>query len=203
MRYRTIVADPPWHYDGFASGINSKSQGVKLRWDVPVPYPTMTVADISALPVADLADTNARLFLWTTNRYLPDSFDVMAAWGFQFRQMIVWHKSNHPTPFVTSIAVQATEYLMYAVKGNPVRIKEPFPSTCIKTWRPRKNSHSRKPEMFIDLIEATSDGPYLELFARRQRLGWDTWGNEALDHIDYTAVGVPQVDHLVDIEGAA
>ena len=90
--YGTIVADPPWAYDeGFANNPKPGQKGWK-----PLPYPSMTVEAICALPVAALAASDCRLWLWTTNRYLPHSFGVMKAWGFDYKQTVVWHKVGNP-----------------------------------------------------------------------------------------------------------
>jgi N6-adenosine-specific RNA methylase IME4 len=185
-RYRTIVADPPWEYDeGFPSGIVSTSGEVK-RWTYHLPYPSMTLEEIKALPVADVADRNARLFLWTTNKYLSSSFEVVASWGFQYAQTVVWEKTSHIAPFVTSIAPQATEYLLYAHRGKPAEREGAFPSTVIRANR--SETHSKKPEAFMDYIEEIGEPPRLEMFSRRARFGWDTWGDEALGHVSLEAV---------------
>jgi N6-adenosine-specific RNA methylase IME4 len=190
-RYRTIVADPPWAYpEGhIMTAATGRSKNVKRDGAraIPgrdirrsLPYPSMTLADIAELPVRDLADDDARLFLWTTNRYLPDAFDVLKAWGFTYRQALVWHKSEGG-PFPASVAVPTAEFLLVANLGQPER-SATLPSAVVRVPAPR--SHSTKPEAFLDLVEQVSPGPYLEMFARRNRLGWDTWGNEALEHVD-------------------
>jgi N6-adenosine-specific RNA methylase IME4 len=175
LKYRTIVADPPWHYaEGFPSGV-----GRERRWTVDLPYSGMTVDEIKALTVASLAESDgARLFLWTTNKYLRAAFDVMEAWGFKYGQTITWHKTGCPSPFPTSIAPQHSEYLLYGHRGKPGRRTGSFPSSVVAA--PQQTRHSAKPEMFIDLVEQVSPGPYVELFARRARFGWDYWGDESL-----------------------
>jgi len=146
-----------------------------------LPYPSMTIDEIRALRVSDMAAPDAALWLWTTNRWLPHSFGVMAAWGFDYRQMLVWGKNN-PMP-VGSVAPSAAEFLLFGRRGNPI-IGRAFPSSVIVTPRPGRRRHSTKPDCFMDYIGATSPGPYLELFARRNRLGWDTWGNECCEHVE-------------------
>jgi N6-adenosine-specific RNA methylase IME4 len=175
VKYRTIVADPPWEYnDGFAY---LEQDGYRRE---ELPYPSMSIEDICALPVAELRPSykeGAALFLWTTNLYLRDAFDVIDAWGFRYRQTITWHKSN-AMPAGGSVAPNA-EFLLVARYGQ-------------HRWHGAKwgrasftapaHEHSAKSELFLDLIEQISPPPYLEMFARRNRIGWDTWGNEALDH---------------------
>lgn len=137
----------------------------------------MTVGTIAALPVGELAADDAHLYLWTTSRFLPAAFDVAMAWGFEYAQTLVWCK---PAKGVNQGAfVGSTEFILYCRRGH----LEPL-SRHMGTWFtwPR-SAHSRKPDAFQDLVETVSPGPYLELFARRQRIGWSTWGNEALPHV--------------------
>jgi N6-adenosine-specific RNA methylase IME4 len=181
-RYRTIVADPPWdHADGYST--QSRTNGV---WEGEVrraalPYARMSVHDICRLPVVELAESDARLFLWATNRYLPDAFGVIEAWRFRYVQALVWHKRDGNMG--GSLAPNA-EFLLVAVRGAPARLGR-LPSAVILTSQPKV--HSTKPDLFLDHVEQLSPGPYLELFARRQRLGWDTWGLECFKHIELGA----------------
>lgn len=195
-RYPTIVADPPWHYDGFAQRVGAPHRWARENIEAsrlkqgnittrPLPYPSMSVDEIAHLPIGDLADDDARLFLWATNRYLPDAFSVCASWGFAYRQLLVWDKSPNVNPLGGSVAPNACEFLLVAVRGKPARIGR-WNSSLVRA-RKHRSFHSAKPDAFLDLIETVSPGPYLELFARRQRLGWDTWGNEALDHVEVLA----------------
>lgn len=181
MRYRTIVADPPWEYNAMpVGGPLPGSFGATQE----LAYPTMSIPEIAELPVSELAHRDAVLWLWTTNRWLPQSFLVVTAWGFEYRQTIVWGKNN-PMP-VGSVAPSAAEFLLVGRRGSPI-VGWSFPSSVIVTPRPALRRHSTKPDCFMDYIEACSPEPRLELFARRQRLGWDTWGNEALEHVEMGA----------------
>jgi N6-adenosine-specific RNA methylase IME4 len=190
VRYRTIVADPPWHYDGYANGLGRggwfAGQTERARVQVkPLPYPTLTVAEIAALPVRELAEPNCWLFLWTTNRYLHDAFHVVEAWGFRYAQALVWSKTSNVSPFGGTFGPNRAEHLLACRRGSPP-INKRWASSLVSAPKPN-DSHSRKPDVFLDLIEETGDGPRVELFARRQRLGWDTWGNEALEHVELTS----------------
>jgi N6-adenosine-specific RNA methylase IME4 len=183
VRYRTIVADPPWAYDdGF--GTSSHNARTGRRWNakrMPLPYPAMSPGAIAALPVAEMAHSDAFLFFWTTNRYLPDAFGIISDWGFRYRQTIVWRKTGDGAGSLpAAVAPIHNEFLLVAKVGKPAR-GVCFPSSVIDA--PRGRFHSTKPDVFLDLVEQVSPGPYLELFARRQRLGWDTWGDEALEHV--------------------
>lgn len=168
--YRTIVADPPWHYE--ARPVGGSTPG-SFGAGKPFPYSTMTIEDICALPVHSLADADCVLWLWTTNRWLRESFSVCDAWGFAYKQMLVWGKNN-PMP-VGSVAPSAAEFLMVAKRGRP-KMHWVWPSSVIVTARPASRVHSVKPDCFMDYIEAASPGPYVELFCRRPRFGWDSWG---------------------------
>ena len=168
--YATIVADPPWHYDAAPVGGGTPgTYGVAKAF----PYSTMTVDEVCALPVGELAAPDAVLWLWTTNRYLPESFRVVSAWGFSYRQTLVWGKNN-PMP-VGAVAPSAAEFLLAAKRGKPA-MSWCWPSSVIITPRPSVRVHSVKPDSFRDFIEQSSPGPYVELFCRSPRLGWDSWG---------------------------
>jgi N6-adenosine-specific RNA methylase IME4 len=148
----------------------------------PLPYNLMTLEQIRTLPVRGLAAPDgARLFLWTTNRYLPEAFVVIAAWGFTYKQTLVWHKTGNPSPFGGSVAPNHAEFLLVAQRGE-VPVVNRLKSSVIAVNKPT-NAHSKKPDLFLDLVQQVSPGPYLELFARSQRLGWHTWGDEALKHV--------------------
>jgi N6-adenosine-specific RNA methylase IME4 len=172
--YRTLVADPPWQYDNYATSPGRPGQrtGCSKR---PLPYTSMTVAEISALPIPDLADSSGCwLFLWTTNRYLPQSFGVVDAWGFTYRQTLVWHKTSNPSPFGGSVAPNHAEFLLVASRGKPATTGRLQGSVIAA---PKPYQHSRKPQVFLDAVEEVSPGPYVELFSRTPRLGWDSWGH--------------------------
>jgi len=171
--YQTIVADPPWYYDAAWHGAPQRTDGHRATDDrLQFPYSRMTVDAIKALPVPDLADPNAHLYLWTTNRYLRDAFDVAEAWGFSFSQALVWCKP--PMGIGPGGAFsQTTEYVIFARRGK-LRWSNRVDRTW---WLWSRGAHSQKPSAFMDLVEHVSPGPYVELFARAPRLGWDAWGH--------------------------
>lgn len=185
VKYRTIVADPPWEYNGMP---HLSHRGSRDKWSSsPLPYSSMTLAEIRHLPIAHLADpTGCRLFLWVTNRYLPNAFPLLDHWEFTYRQTLVWMKP--PSTTGGSVARINSEFLVIATMGQPTRTGT-WPVSVIsaaQVYRRGVNHgplHSAKPDVFLDLVEQVSPGPYLELFARRNRLGWDTWGNESLEHV--------------------
>jgi len=191
QKYSTIVADPPWHYDrvpaSLPSGVDKNVAPGGLR-NEPLRYESMTLAEIRALPVSEMSAPDCRLFLWTTNRYLPDAFDVIKAWGFEYRQTLVWHKADGG-PFLASVAPNTAEYVLVGTRGKPARTGR-ISSTVLRFkqngggWQAGNRGwrgHSGKPDGFFDLVEQVSPGPYAELFARRARFGWDyPIGDQAL-----------------------
>lgn len=177
-RYRTLVADPPWEYHSWPVNRGSR----KGERDA-IPYPTMNVYQIAALPVADLAEKDAHLYLWTTQRYLRDAFMIADAWGFRYSTTLVWAKPPLGIGPGGTFA-PAAEFILFCRRGT-LRAKRRI-DRCWWSWQ-RTHEHSRKPEAFLDLVEEISPAPYLELFARRNRLGWDTWGNESLEHAEVVA----------------
>jgi N6-adenosine-specific RNA methylase IME4 len=146
----------------------------------------MTVDAIAALPVGPLADDDAHLFMWTLDRFVLDgsATQVARAWGFEpLPFFIVWRKANAG---LGRYVRPAHELILVARRGS-ARLNEAA-LTSVRDWKQPylggAKQHSAKPDAALDEIAALSDGPYLELFARRQRLGWDTWGNEALGHVE-------------------
>ncbi len=176
--FRSIVADPPWEYpEGFNKGAVG---GGPITHDMPLPYPSMTLEAICALPVAALAAPDCRLWLWTTSRYLPAAFDVMKAWGFRYRQTLVWHKLDGNMG--GGVAPNSAEFLLVGVKGNPP-IKTKLKQSVFAFSKSAK--HSQKPKEWHWLIEQVDAiEPRLEMFARRKRHGWASWGNEIANDVE-------------------
>lgn len=187
MSYQTIVADPPWPQSaagplsrgGVAEGFIGSGASGKM------PYGTMTVDAIAAMDVASVAAQNAHLYLWTTNRFLPDAYRVAEAWGFKPSTMLVWAK-NPMGGGLGGAHGLATEYCLFARRGvlkatgrvgrNWWNWKRPYNAQG-------KPKHSAKPLAFYTMVEEISPGPYLEMFAREARPGWDVWGNQAPDAV--------------------
>jgi N6-adenosine-specific RNA methylase IME4 len=192
-RFRTIVADPPWRYDeGFVTVPDRPHRqdrdtkgghGTITRKELP--YGSMSVDEIGDLPIPLLAADDARLFLWTTMRYLPTALTLIQGWGFVYKQTLVWDKTPNIPPFGGSVAKNAAEFLVVAVRGKPKRLTI-WPTSVIRA-RKGRTTHSRKPEVFLDIVEQVSPGPYLEMFARRARFGWDYIGDESLQTVSLDA----------------
>jgi len=180
VKYRTIVADPPWDVARLESpGAKGFGTNVAPLRSVTLPYPTLSTEEIAALPVRDLADEIAHLYLWAVNRYVQDTYRIARAWGFRPSTLLVWAKSPMGLGPGGAFSI-TTEYVLFARRGA-CPASERVDSTW---WQWKRGRHSEKPGAFLDMVERVSPGPRLELFARTQRLGWDTWGNEALCHVD-------------------
>jgi len=183
MKYKTIVIDPPWKY-GVWGGCSGRGSGGELILDgasVPMPYKTMTTMEIERLPIRELADDNCELYLWVTQKYLPEAFWIIKSWGFKYCQTLTWCKKPRGTG-QGGVYCPTSEFLILGRRGKMPKVKR-VDSTWWQVKRPH-NSHSTKPEFFQDMIEVVSDYPRLEIFARRQREGWDVFGDEVEGSIE-------------------
>jgi N6-adenosine-specific RNA methylase IME4 len=162
-QFATIVADPPWQYD------NTSTRGAAEDH-----YPTMPLDAICAIPVSDWAADESHLYLWTTNGFLREAFDVMDAWGFTYKTTLVWVK---PQIGMGNYFRSSAEYVLFGVRGG-LRTRD---SNQPNWFEAKRGRHSKKPGKFFDLVELVSYPRYLEMFARQRRLNpdWDYWGNEA------------------------
>ena len=165
MKYKTILVDPPWE-----SNIGKR----KVRKNqVALPYKTISVSEISNLPVGELADVRCHLYFWTTHRYLPLAFDIAWGWGFKYHCLLTWDKTYGFTPMSFMFS---TEFCLFCQKpGMWLKPKKRGEKVLI---REKPSGHSRKPIAMYELIERVSYEPRIELFAREKREGWDAWGDE-------------------------
>ena len=166
MKYKTILADPPWTFR------HRTTRGA-------VSYPTLSVQQLIDMgpQIRKLAATNAHLYLWSTHSHLPDAFEIIEAWGFKYIQLITWFKKRMGLGFHFR---HFTEPLLFAVRGNLRPSRRDLPSYIVE----RSTRHSRKPQAAYRLMEIASPSPRLELFARERRDGWDAWGNEVDCDVD-------------------
>ena len=181
-KYRTIYADPPWQFQNRTGKVAPEHKRLTR-------YETMPLDDIKSLPIADLADDKSHLYLWVPNALLPDGLEVMKAWGFEYKTNIIWEKVRHDgNPDGRGVGFyfrNVTEILLFGIRGDKNRTLDPARSQ-VNLIRSMKREHSRKPDEVIPIIEACSPGPYLELFARGDREGWDMWGNQAVESYEPT-----------------
>jgi N6-adenosine-specific RNA methylase IME4 len=171
--YSTILADPPWRFDNRTGKMAPEHQRL-LR------YPTMSVAEICEMPVSQIAATNAHLYLWVPNALLAQGLEVMRCWGFTYKSNLIWYKVRKDGgPDGRGVGFyfrNVTELVLFGVRGHMRTLAPGRRQTNIIITQ--KREHSRKPDEIYDIIEDCSPGPYIELFARFSRQGWDQWGNE-------------------------
>lgn len=172
--FRTILADPPWNQVG--------------TWGANRHYHVMKLERIKALPVSALAAADAHLWLWVTNGMLRHGYDVAEAWGFTVRSPLTWIKFRFGLGHYLR---NATEHLLFATRGRASLGCRNQP-----TWMTAPTQgHSHKPEEFRAVIERMSEGPFLELFARRRpssSANWSVWGDEVDSDIAIPGYPVPR-----------
>jgi len=164
-KYRIIYADPPWQYN---------DELIENYGGAEKHYATMTIDELCALPIKDLADENAVLFLWVTSPLLEASFRVISAWGFTYKTNFIWDKVKHNMGHYNSMR---HEMLLVCTKGSctPDELKLFDSVQSIE----RSDRHSEKPEEFRKIIDKLYKyGNKIELFARKETEGWEVYGNE-------------------------
>ena len=177
--YGVIYADPPWHHVSYSTKGQVRSPSSH--------YKTMSIAEIAAMPVADLAAKDCWLVMWTTQPHLEQAFTVMRGWGFRYSSIFqFWFKLNPKAASALFLTLQDfhkgmgfttrknVEFMILARRGKPKRLSKSIRDFVIAARR----QHSRKPDSVPVDIEAFAAGPYLELFGRESRPGWDVFGNE-------------------------
>ena len=170
MRYATILADPPWNQQG----------GGKCKRGADRHYPLLKEHEIKGVMAESLdgkvAD-DAHLYMWVANNHLPESLRIIEFLGFRYITNLVWAK----TRFGLGRYFRGQhELCIFATKGRGFtpRTESNSISSLLGQGLIKPSKHSKKPDEMYDLIEARSQGPYLEMFARSTRCGWDSWGNE-------------------------
>ncbi len=177
-KFKTVLADPPWQFKNRTGKVAPEHKRLNR-------YPTMTLDDIIKLPVSSVTADCCHLYLWVPNALLPAGLAVMQAWGFEYKTNLIWEKIRHDGfPDGRGVGFyfrNVTEILLFGIKGKSYRTLAPARSQ-VNLIRSTKREHSRKPDDFYSLIEACSEGPYLEMFARGIRPNWLLWGNQANDN---------------------
>lgn len=164
-RYPVIYADPPWRYEH----IETESRAIENQ------YPTMTLDEIKALDLDSIALDDCVLFMWATSPKLAEAFEVLQAWGFEYRTCAVWDKQKIGMGYYFR---QQHELLLVAVRGQPMTPAPANRPSSVLSF-PR-GEHSAKPVEVYELIEAMyPELPKLEMFCRSPRDGWGAWGNQA------------------------
>jgi N6-adenosine-specific RNA methylase IME4 len=142
----------------------------------------LSVDEIAALPVSDMAERDAHLYIWTINAYLTETYDIARAWGFRPVVLLTWAKAPHGKGLGGTF-IQTTEHILFARRGSCAALSR----VDTTWWQWKRGDHSAKPEAFMDIVEQVSPAPRLEMFSRRARFGWTTWGDEALHGMELSA----------------
>ena len=172
-KYKTIMADPPWNIQ------QTGGKGAHLH------YKLMTLEQIKAMPVGDLAAPDAHCWLWVTNNTLREGYDVLEAWGFTPRSVFTWIKPRLGLGYYLR---NATEHVLLGTRGKAPVLFNSQPNWLFAPVQ----DHSHKPEEQYAIIERCSPAPYLELFARRPQPKWDVWGNEIESDVKIEGYPVPK-----------
>lgn len=173
-KYGVILADPPWSFRNWSAkgtGRNAVSH-----------YDCLDFSALAALPVADLAADDCALFLWATDPLLPRALELIEAWGFEYKTVaFYWVKLNsaakHDGDYFTGLGYWTRanpEQCLLATRGKPSRQAKDVRRLVVE----KRREHSRKPDCVRERIERLVAGPYLELFARETKHGWDRWGDQ-------------------------
>ncbi len=172
--FGTVLADPPWRFVNRTGKVAPEHRRLSR-------YDTMAWREIAAMPVAGVTAARAHGYLWVPNALLAEGLSVLEAWGFTYKAMLVWAKRRKDGgPDGRGVGFyfrNVTEPVLFGVRGH-LRTASAG-RRQVNMIETRKREHSRKPDELYPIIEACSPGPYLELFARYPRPGWQVWGDES------------------------
>lgn len=168
-KYRILLCDPPWRYGDQQHSTTEQDTILETH------YPTMSISELCELPIKNICEENAVLFLWVTSPLLAECFDVINAWNFKYKTSMVWDKVKHNVGNYVSVR---HEFLLICTKGSCLPDVKKLYDSVVSIERTK---HSEKPEYFRELIdEIYPYGKRIELFARTKNRGWDTYGNDPL-----------------------
>jgi N6-adenosine-specific RNA methylase IME4 len=172
-KFGTILIDPPWRFSNRTGKMAPEHKRLRR-------YRTMDFGEIAVLPVDVVALPKSHLYLWCPNALLLEALTIMREWGFVYKTNIVWYKVRKDGgPDGRGVGFyfrNVTELLLFGVRGK-LRTLKPGRKQ-VNMLVTRKEEHSRKPEAAYEIIEACSPGPFVELFARQRRDGWESWGDQ-------------------------
>ncbi len=183
MTARVLVADPPWP---FRDRLPGGGRGAAKHYDL------LSIDDICNFELPELAD-DCYLFLWRVASQVWEAYDVVSAWGFKEKTELVWRKltTHGKLHFGMGHHLRAAhETCIVATRGKP----KPLVRNIRTIFDAPVGKHSKKPDLFYDLVEQISGGPYVELFARRQRPGWVCLGDEMEERDEEKEPEQPQTD---------
>jgi N6-adenosine-specific RNA methylase IME4 len=175
--YATILADPPWQFKNRTGKMAPEHRRLSR-------YSTLSLQEIKEIPVWLVSTEPSHLYLWVPNALIREGLEVMTAWGFEYKTNIIWQKIRKDgEPDGRGVGFyfrNTTEMVLFGIRGRLRTLKAG--RTQVNVIKTQKREHSRKPDELYEIIEACSPGPYLELFARGQRKGWDQWGDQAAEY---------------------
>lgn len=165
------MCDPPWEYnDKLRMGTGPKHRGAASH------YICAPLEEIKTIPVGEWAEADAHLYLWTTNAFMVEGHELAEAWDFRVRTILTWCKTGFGMGHYFR---NSTEHVLFCVRGSLKCLRKDVPTHFVAP----RGRHSEKPQSFYDMVETMSPGPYLDVFARRQRMGWSVYGNEVYSAI--------------------
>ena len=173
MKYNTILIDPPWK-----QSMAGQYDSTRHSRAASLPYPTLDLNTIYALPIERLAEVRCHLWLWTTNQFIHAGFHALQAWGFTYLAPVHWIKPSG----LGNYFIHRSQTLLFGYYQKCHFTQARYIANLIEASARR---HSQKPSVSYELIEAVSPGPRVELFAREARAGWDVWGNEVENTIEW------------------
>jgi N6-adenosine-specific RNA methylase IME4 len=173
IKYGTVLADPPWRFSNRSGKMAPEHKRLNR-------YPTMAFNEITELPVSQLVLPQSHLYLWVPNALIKEGLKTMERWGFEYKTNLIWYKIRKDGgPDGRGVGFyfrNVTEVVLFGIRGK-LRTSQPG-RRQVNIISTRKREHSHKPDELYDIIEKCSPGPYLELFARGAKKGWESWGNE-------------------------
>ena len=198
-KYQVIYADPPWHYNNSSFVLLKGEEGKGGHWqgkkkdnkgtnnDKEKLYPTLSIDELKALPIKEIADKDCALFMWTTDTHLPHTFEILKAWGFKYSCIaFVWEKQTNkgnPVNMLAPWTLKSYEICLLATRGTMGKYRKD--KTIRQMVKSERIRHSQKPQQVADrIVSMFPDCPRIELFARDAKPGWDVWGNEIENTIE-------------------
>ncbi len=193
--FATVVADPPWDYSkklsgGGTSGYSPVHPSKGGNRGAANHYATLSLDELSQLPVHEIVAERAHLYIWTTGAFIVEAHQLAEAWGFSPKGVIPWVKvkrnaakhvqeANGDLHAAVRMGMGlylrwASEFVVFAVKGKLPTLRHDVNGVIFA----ERQAHSEKPSELYTLIEAVSPEPRIELFARARRLGYSVWGDE-------------------------
>jgi N6-adenosine-specific RNA methylase IME4 len=176
-KYQIIVVDPPWQIEKIQKRVRPNQ--------VEMDYPMMSLAEIKALPISNIADDTCILFLWTIDKYLYETKPILEAWGFKYHLTMSWDKTNGLAMYGFN---RQTEFILVGLKGK--HDAYPERETIRTSFTSHSEGHSKKPDEFYLMLDVLPYNPRIDIFARKDRTGlflqnhWDVWGNEVESDIE-------------------